>query len=154
MRVKFARKNATGLGLGQNVVDLYNESYDRHGSENDKDYSLNDLTIGYESNVYAMVIRRQCTSFYILEPKFNTVAHYPAFCFDIIDNRMSQYWCIRRRIIDPKNYSGQGDAFERTTFAIKEWIEEPRFLEFLVDTKERELRIMNEMIELMDQEFS
>ena len=155
MRVKYVRKNANGLGLGRPLLRETNYLYDSRGPENNKDYGSKNrfLTLGHEANVYAISIRRDCTSFYIKEPHYNTVTHFPSICFDIIDKRISKYWQIKSNIVPPTNGNFPEPAFERTVFAIAEWIEEPRFLEYLVDDKERELGIMNAMIKLMDEEF-
>lgn len=129
--------------------------YDSRGPADSKDYGCKNsfLTLGYEANVYAISIRRDCTSFYIREPHYDTITHFPSICFDIVDNRISKYWHLKSNIVPPRNGNFPEAAFERTVFAIKEWIEEPRFLEYLVDDRERELSIMNAMAKLMDEEF-
>ncbi len=155
MRVKYIRKNANDLSLNRHSHRLYASSYDSRGPDEDKDYGGKNpfLKLGYEANVYAMKIRGECTSFYIMEPKFNTMTHFPSLCFEILDNRVSKYWHIDRDFVPRGEGNFPREPFEITVFAIREWIEEPRFLEFLVDDRERELGIMNKMIELMDEEF-
>ncbi len=155
MRIRYIRKNANGLSLNRESIRIHNHSYDSRGPEDDKDYGSSNpfLTLGYETNVYAMTMGGGCDSFYIREPRFNTITHFPAICFEVLDSRVSKHWHLRRRFIPSRDGYFPREPYVDTVFAIEEWIKEPRFLEFLVDDKERELGIMNKMIKLMDAEF-
>ena len=153
MKVRFERKNLNGLEISPLALSMYNDTYDRHNDSENKDYRGNMISVGHEAIVYAMNISGPCAKFYIREPKTNSITHFPAPCFKILDNRVSRYWNIRRELLPKRDGVFPLEPREYTTFAIKEWIEEPRFLEFLVDEKEREIKIMNKMAALMDREF-
>lgn len=155
MRIKFVRRNGNGLDISRAMLRETDYIYDSRGPENDKDYGSKNrfLSLGFEANVYAISFRRDCTSYYIREPIYDTITHFPSVCFDIVDSRISKYWHVKNYLVPQSDGHFPKDAFEKTVFAIEEWIKEPRFLEFLVDDKEREVTIMNKMCKLMDEEF-
>ena len=70
MRVKFVRRNGNGLDISRAMLRETDYLYDSQGDENDKNYARKNhlLELGFEANVYALSMRRDCISYYIKEP--------------------------------------------------------------------------------------
>jgi hypothetical protein len=67
----------------------------------------------------------------------------------VIDDRASKFWRVQVQAA-----RGPSPRFPLiTTFAIKEWVDEPMFFERLVDGREREVKIFAAAAAAMDSEF-
>jgi len=152
MKVRCTRKNVNDLKDNQSLKKYYNHIYDRVNPECSKNYSRTD--IGYESVVFAIIFRGQYVWYYIRKPDSSDIIHVPNACFEIIDNRLSKYWCLSTKRIDNYDRRFYDEPFIQTTIAIKEWVEEPWFLEKFVDEQPREFKKMNEAAMLIEVEFS
>ena len=145
------RSNAEGLSIGQEAIDFYDSLHDLGAPSGRKTYRP--AKLGYESHVYAIWINGGHISYYIRDPRFGDICHSPSICFEVIDPRVSNYWQIKHDYIKAIGKHALGEVFPRTWFAIKEWIEEPRFLEFYIDGKEREVAILESAAKLIEDEF-
>lgn len=72
----------------------------------------------------------------------------PSICFDIVDGRPSSLWHFKSYISQHRS-----DQVFVTKLAIKEWFDEPTFLERLVEDQAREVGIMTQAAAFMDVEF-
>ena len=106
--------------------------------------------VGVEYTVYAISIIRACPFYCVNVPRGwgDRWGRIPSVCFDIIDPRPSRYWRFDTRVVR----SAENEAF-LTTLAISEWINEPMFLQNLVESREREVSIMAAATTNMDAEF-
>ena len=153
MKVRCIKTNSEDLAIGRDAVSYFDSLHDLGRPSEQKTYTP--TVIGYESHVYAIKIKNGHASYYIKHPKFGDLVHVPSVCFEILDPRISKLWCIDHDYVEVVGRRQEllGEFCSRTTMAIKEWIDEPRFLEFYLDGKEREVRIMNNAVRQMDAEF-
>lgn len=101
-------------------------------------------------NVYAIKFMSVFPFYYVSSRKrADDWKFVPGLCFDVIDHRMSKLWHFG---VEPVSMDIHGDPLA-VTIAIKEWIEDPRFHEHLVDRRGREMKIMREAIAAMDSEY-
>ena len=157
MKVRYNPSRIHELGIGpeieRNYASVYNSPSDRLYSIHGNPFDRNLIDEGFECTVYALRQSGLLTSYYLLEPKWGSYTHFPGFCFDVIDPRISRYWVLRHNIV---SLSGRNNSFEQEEvlfFSPKEWAEEPSFLSSLVEMEERETKIMNRIADLMDREF-
>jgi hypothetical protein len=93
-----------------------------------------DLTVGEDYVVYAMLIREDQTWFYLCANRgANIPFRYPSQVFEVVDGRLSKYWRFSRL----QGRSGRWFSL----FAIPEWAEDRRLYERLVDGLEPELAV-------------
>ena len=152
MKVRCIRKNTRALSVSRKAIEFFNFTYDRNNSEEEKCYTS--CHIGYETSVFAVVSFDGHQIYYIRDQRFGDITHAPSICFEIIDARVSKYWSIKTRYVDVAGqFHPLAPRYSKTIMAIKEWIEEPRFLEFYVDGKSREVGIMEEAANKMESEF-
>lgn len=103
------------------------------------------VEVGLEYVVYAIMWGRGYPYYYVsYKGRLDDWSLTPALCFEIVDDRASAFWHVGVRTL--------ANGFQHVTFAIKEWIDEPMFLENLVDCRERELKIMTAAARAMDAE--
>lgn len=151
MKVKYVRANAISLNISHRVTDYFDYVHGQTSvSDNEKSYRPR--VIGYESTVYALMIKDGHVSYYVKDPNSDEIYHSPSVCFEVLDNRVSQIWHMKHNYVQGPNHPVIG--IPSTLFAIREWIEEPAFLNNYVDGRDREVKIMNAAIALMDIEFS
>jgi hypothetical protein len=85
-----------------------------------------DLTVGQEYVVYAMLIRGDQTWFYLCANRGVDIPYrYPSQVFEVVDSRLSHSW----RFSHQQGRSGGGFSL----FAVPEWVEDRGFYERLVD---------------------
>jgi hypothetical protein len=134
------------------LAELYLTPYHRTVLERyvDKARPVWNAEIGTEYTVYAVSIYRACPFYCVNVPRGwgDRWGQIPSICFDIIDPRPSQFWHFEAKVIR----SGGNEVFS-SRLAIPEWINEPRFLEYLVDDREREVAIFAAATAKMDAEF-
>lgn len=134
------------------LADLYLSAYHRAFFERylRKDHPVWEAEIGVEYTVYAISIIRACPFYCVNVPRGwgDRWGRIPSVCFDIIDPRPSRYWHFDTRVAA----TGDSEVFV-TTLAIPEWINEPMFLQNLVEDRPREVSIMAEAAMRMDSEF-
>jgi hypothetical protein len=92
------------------------------------------LDVGQTYVVYAIMVLAGFPYYYVKDSKHpDSWCFAPSLCFEMLDDRPSRLW--RCEI----------DHNRRKTpillLAIREWVEEPRFFELLVDCREREVRL-------------
>ena len=87
--------------------------------------------------------------FYWIEDGRDHWTRVPSVCFEIVDNRPSQLWRF-----DSFLYKYGREQVLATRLVIAVVLEEPMFLENLVDYRPREVAMMREMAALMDAEFA
>jgi hypothetical protein len=73
---------------------------------------------------------------------------FPSICFQTIDPRPSNLWRATTGV-----HSAAGNQYFYFKMYIQQWIDEPRFLEHLVDQRAREQEIMMRLGDEMDAEF-
>ena len=100
------------------------------------------LTIGKEYTVYALAEKMGIVWYYIWDDnQMYYPMRHPAPLFEVVDNRLSKYWCFDLR----------ENGFLRIAF--KEWFADPYFYDKLTDQNEEEVLIWEKVKELMDGEF-
>ncbi|MEL6660943.1 MAG: hypothetical protein AAFR36_31110 [Bacteroidota bacterium] len=151
MRVKYVRYNTVDLKVGSVATSFYDSLHDIGVPPKRKKYRP--AMIGYESCVYAIWINGGHISYYIRDPILGDIYHAPSVCFDVIDPRISKEWQIKHDYINSAKNHTLGPVFPRTWLAIREWIEEPQFLEFYIDGRKREVSIMEAAAKKMEKEF-
>lgn len=151
MKVRCVRKNAYGMDIGKAALNLFDQSYDRNSPPKEKEYRPG--IIGYQSHVYALRIIGGHVFYYIRDPDFGEIYHAPSVCFDVIDNRLSSYWHMRHKYVHRDIGGPLGKHFTSTFIAIREWIDEPGFLNNYVDGRKREVEIMEAAAKLIEAEF-
>ena len=135
------------------LAELHLSAYHRSFFERylQNDHPVWNAEVGTEYTVYAISIIRACPFYCVNVPRGwgGRWGRIPSVCFDIIDPRPSQYWQFGTRVVR----SGDNEVFH-TTLAIPEWINEPMFLQNLVESNAREVSIMAAASAKMDAEFS
>ena len=151
MKVRYVKPDSEILSVGDDALTYYDSLHNLKAPSVRNPYWPN--KIGYESHVYAIKIKGGHISYYVRDPLTGDIFHSPAICYEVIDPRMSRYWHIKHGYVKPKGYSPLGSIFPSTWIAIEEWIKEPRFLEFYVDGREREVSIMEAAAKKIEAEF-
>ena len=107
MKVRFVRHQKDDVVLSDasfcDYDRLYGVSTEYPEGFPEKGWGRFIIEQGYESTVYAIRVHGTTMTYYIRDPKGPTVTHFPAFSFDVIDNRMSRHWCIKKDIITAKH---------------------------------------------------
>jgi len=104
-----------------------------------------ELAIGEEYVVYAMVIREGQTWFYLCANRGANIPYrYPSQVFEVVDGRLSQVWRFSRQ------QRRSGGWF--SLVAIPDWIEDRGFYERLVDGLYPELAVFLRYQSIMDAE--
>lgn len=74
---------------------------------------------------------------------------FPSLCFQTVDARPSKLW----RVTTGVHTSARGDQYFFFRMCVQQWLDEPCFLERLVDRHAREHEIMMRLGDEMDGEF-
>ncbi len=99
------------------------------------------LTIGKEYTVYALRAGKENLWYYICDDNYTYYpVQNPAPLFDVVDDRVSQYWRIK--------FYPNGVL----RMAFEEWFADPNFYDKLTDQEEAEVLIFEKVKELMDAE--
>ena len=133
-------------------AELHLSAYHRSFFERylQKDRPVCNAEVGAEYTVYAISIIRACPFYCVNVPRGwgGRWGRVPSVCFETIDPRPSRCWHFDTRVVQ-----APGNEVFHTTLAISEWIDEPMFLQNLVESHEREVSIMAAAAAVMDAEF-
>lgn len=105
-----------------------------------------EIRIDSEYNVYAIKVCDGFPWYYIEEVRSNELKSFPAFLFDVVDNRLSQYWVF-------SNIKGPHYNLPRSIFTFPEWAEDPDYYDKLLKNFDREVELFDRYKLLMDHEF-
>jgi hypothetical protein len=143
MKVRCINIDPEQFPISREQKDIFNATFGR----GEKLKLFDHVEVSKEYVVYAMTTRRGFPYYYVSwKGRADDWFFTPALCFEIIDDRPSTLWHVGIR-------SFPDGTLPITTFAIKQWIDEPMFLENLVDCRERELKIMTAAARAMDAEY-
>lgn len=87
--------------------------------------------------------------FYFIELERDHWTRVPSVCFEIVDSRPSRLWRL-----DSFVYTHGREQRLSTRLVIAIMLEEPMFLQNLVDCRPREIALMREAATIMDTEFA
>jgi hypothetical protein len=95
--------------------------------------------------VYGIHIRNNIVAYQILYDVETYTMSFPSHLFEIVDNRLSRYFCFGKSIT--------GDHDEITFISFKEWVENKLFYYKLVEGEPREVMLFEHYKALMELEF-
>lgn len=120
------------------------------GSKNPDDYVSyeEDLVIGKEYTVYATQFIKDELIYFLYEEEVNDKCPYPYISdfFEVSDSRVSLYWKMNIEV-------NSKTAELIIELAYPEWVEDPLYLEELIDGSPQNEKIFKHYKELMDKEF-
>jgi hypothetical protein len=125
--------------------DYFGQDGIRWGAEPGQTYTVHGISISRGYPFYWLRIRERPNQTGLLWDW----RMFPSICFQTIDPRPSSFWRVRTGV----HNSGTGNQYFYFKMHIQRWIDEPRFLEQLVDGRPREHEIMMRLGDELDAEF-